>query len=70
MQDCWEPMRAFSTARNGSGVPLCQRHLDMWLDDADDDPYLEPVKLRFFNAGGDGRVTGRHPDGDGGYRNM
>lgn len=33
---------------NGNEPHLCQRHLDMWLDNADDDPELEPHHLKWL----------------------
>lgn len=32
----------------GDVVILCRRHLDIWLDNADDDPSLEPDELVFL----------------------
>ena len=34
---------------DGVAVFLCRPHLDMWLDNADDDPSMEPAKLKFVN---------------------
>lgn len=35
---------------NGNQIPLCQRHLDIWLDNADDDPTMEPSELAWLAA--------------------
>jgi hypothetical protein len=32
----------------GNAVVLCRHHLDIWLDNADDDPGLEPDELVFL----------------------
>jgi hypothetical protein len=34
----------------GNAVVLCRHHLDMWLDNADDDPDLEPDRLVFLTS--------------------
>jgi hypothetical protein len=42
IQDCTEaPFARYVCAPTGHSVLLCQRHLDMWLDD----PYMEPAEL-------------------------
>lgn len=43
---------AFWAFRDGVRVGLCRRHLDMWLDNADDDPSMEPASLTFINKAG------------------
>lgn len=46
IQDCPAPAFVLYVCNpSGHSVPLCQRHLDMWLDNADDDPYMEPAEL-------------------------
>ncbi|MFH9574210.1 hypothetical protein ACH4MG_27180 [Streptomyces sp. NPDC017454] len=35
--------------RNGNIVYLCNKCLDHWFDNADDDPDLEPVHWRWLN---------------------
>lgn len=32
-----------------NSLPLCKRHLDTWLDKADDDPTTEPTYIQFVN---------------------
>lgn len=34
----------------GNVEPLCQRHVDMWLDNADDDTSLEPRTIRWLDG--------------------
>lgn len=46
IQDCTDaPFARYVCSPSGHSVLLCQRHLDMWLDNADDDPYMEPAEL-------------------------
>jgi len=33
---------------NGAALPLCRYHLNIWLDNADDEPELEPDCLEFL----------------------
>lgn len=45
LQGCGNlPVVDYRTA-NGYGSWLCETHLNMWLDNADDDEQLEPVEL-------------------------
>lgn len=44
------PAVARWTCGNGNVVPLCQACLDCWLDNADNDPDLEPAKWRWVAA--------------------
>lgn len=38
--------------RNGGSVPLCKVSLDYWLEFADEDPDMEPLKLEWiYDAG-------------------
>lgn len=34
---------------NNFTAVLCQKHLNTWLDNADDDPNLEPTRLEFIS---------------------
>lgn len=43
------PVVALWTTGFGNTLRLCQLHLDYWLDNADDDPDLEPVALVFVD---------------------
>lgn len=45
---CSQPSAARWTYEDGASGTLCQVHLDMWLDIADDDPELEPAALAFI----------------------
>ncbi|GAA3877955.1 hypothetical protein GCM10022243_48320 [Saccharothrix violaceirubra] len=33
---------------DGNRIPICKRDLDWWLDDADDNPGMEPADLVFL----------------------
>jgi hypothetical protein len=35
---------------SGNVVPLCAHCLNLWLDNADDEPDLEPAHIRWLNA--------------------
>lgn len=45
---------------SGNRVGLCQRHLDMWFDNADDEPDLEPASVRWLDGS---RILTDHPLG-------
>lgn len=32
------------------GLPLCQKSLDAWFDNADDDPDLEPLQVLWLDG--------------------
>ncbi|WP_432185401.1 hypothetical protein [Streptomyces tendae] len=49
-QDCPSPPVARITHPHGGTTTLCQVHLDGWLDNADDDPSIEPVRLHLLTA--------------------
>ncbi len=36
--------------RSGHVEALCQRHLDGWLDNADDDTDMEPVRIEWVDG--------------------
>lgn len=40
------------------GMPLCQKSLDYWFDNADDAPELEPVQVLWLDGS---RVLGEVP---------
>jgi hypothetical protein len=44
---CPGPAARIRTAR-GTVVYLCRSHLDAWLDDADDRPWQEPIRLNWL----------------------
>lgn len=35
---------------DGTPAGLCHPHLDMWLDNADEDPTMEPAALKFVDG--------------------
>ena len=44
------PVVARWTCGNGNVILLCQRCLNAWFDNADDDPDLEPAEWRWVAA--------------------
>lgn len=46
------PAVARWTCGNGNVVHLCQKCLDHWFDNSDDDPDLEPATWRWLNGSG------------------
>lgn len=47
-QDCHGDPVARQTHHHGGTTTLCQQHLDTWLDNADNDPSLEPAALTWL----------------------
>lgn len=46
---CGRPLFArWHCKPSGNIVLLCRGHLDMWLDNADNEPALEPAKLEIL----------------------
>lgn len=43
------PVVVLWRCRNGNSIPLCQVCVDAWLDQADDEPILEPLNLWWIN---------------------
>ncbi len=39
----------YTASPSGNDVSLCKVCLDLWLDNADDDPDWEPSELRFLD---------------------
>jgi hypothetical protein len=57
--DAWA-VAEFTCVPSENRVMLCQKHLDMWFDNADDEPDLEPGAVRWLD--GSRTLTG-HPLG-------
>lgn len=49
-QGCGHPPVVDCRTANGYGEWLCEFHLNMWLDNADDDDTLEPVALTWLSC--------------------
>ncbi|MFJ1827374.1 hypothetical protein [Streptomyces sp. NPDC088178] len=48
-QDCPNAPVARLTHHHGGTTTLCQKDLDSWLDNADDDPSMEPARLHLLS---------------------
>lgn len=48
----------FTGVPSGNRVNLCQKHVDMWFDNADDEPDLEPGAVRWLDGS---RTLGEQP---------
>jgi hypothetical protein len=54
-QGLWRAAIAHVTVPSSMGtyigkLSMCRRHLNAWLDAADDNPKLEPIKIEWLNS--------------------